>query len=238
MLHPNLFQYIRKLKSIGSIVHINTNGSMLNEERMNLLLATGLDSIKFSFQGVDRKSYHEMRNIDFFDDLIRTIKLLYEKRGNHESPFIHVSTTITYETSAQVKIFRDTLKNYADQTTIGRTVLEHINPEKTNLNQDEISILKKMKSMESVVKKHPECPEVFDKLSINWDGTVSACCRDYDNKMLVGDFKTASLCEIWMSKKMNLYRSLLAEQRHNDIFLCSTCYDYHGLQTPGLQAVE
>jgi radical SAM protein with 4Fe4S-binding SPASM domain len=238
LLHPKLIEYIIDLKSLGSIVHINTNGSLLNVEMIDRLLEANLDSIKFSFQGVDKRSYGEMRNIDFFDELLNKVKLLYAKRGNKSTPFIHVSTTITYETADQATSFKESIRNHVDLVTVGRTVLEHINPEKTNLSNDEKSMLWHLKSKESVVKKHPECPEVFDKLSINWDGTVSACCSDYDNKMLIGDLNSNSLKEIWMSEKMKFYQYMLAEMRHDELPLCSVCYDYHGLQTPGLQRTD
>ncbi len=237
LLHPELFNYIKKLHSIGSIVHINTNGSLMNEEIIEKIIASNLDSIKFSFQGVDKKSYSEMRNIDFFDQLLKIIELVHKKRGNRKKPFIHISTTITYENAQQVSQFKEQANQYADLVTVGRTILEHIDPTKVKLNESAIQTLIELKKQESVVKKHPECPEVFDKLSINWDGTVSACCGDYDKKMLVGNLKSNTLAEIWKNRPMNRYRTLLAEMRHDEITLCSTCYDYHGLQTPGLQKI-
>ncbi len=238
MLHPKLIDFIKKLKSIGSLAHINTNGSLLNERVIDELLDIPLDSIKFSFQGVDRKSYSEMRNIDFFDELMEIVKLFYVKRGERAKPFIHISTTITYETAEQVKSFRERIEDSVDLVSIGRTVLEHIDVSEVRLGKDETEMLKHLKEQETVVKKHPECPEVFDKLSINWDGTVSACCADYDNMMLVGDLKTNSLQEIWRSKSMTHYRTMLADMRHDELAICRTCYDYHGLQTPGLQNIN
>jgi len=237
LLHPKLIEYILLLKSIGSLVHINTNGFLLNEEMMDNLIQVGLDSIKFSFQGVDQKSYNEMRNKDFFDELLNRVRVLYKRRGDRDKPFIQASTTITYESPEQVKTFRESLNNDVDLLTVGRTILEHIDIEKCKLNDKERSTLLHLKKQESVVKKYLECPEVFDKLAINWDGTVSACCWDYDNKMPIGDIKEKSLKQIWDSKRMNHFRHLLADMRHNEIELCSTCYDYHSLQTPGLQGV-
>jgi radical SAM protein with 4Fe4S-binding SPASM domain len=237
LLHPKLIEYIRILKSIGSIVHINTNGFLLDEDMMDNLLDVGLDSFKFSFQGVDRRSYNEMRNKDFFQELLDKVKVFYEKRGDSDKPFIQVSTTITYESSEQVKSFREKLNHNVDLLTVGRTILEYIDINKCKVSDRERSMLLYLKKQESVVKKHLECPEVFDKLSINWDGTVSACCFDYDNKMLVGDMKEHSLKQIWESQRMHEFRSLLADMRHKDLELCSACYDYHGLQTPGLQKI-
>lgn len=72
-------------------------------------------------------------------------------------------------------------------------------------------------------KHYIPCPEVFSKLSVNWDGTVSACCGDYDNKMLVGDVKEDSLGRIWHSTKMRYYRKMLEEMRHSELPLCRNC---------------
>ena len=234
-LHPELINYISIAKKEGSLCHINTNGSLLNDDNIAKLIDSGLDSIKFSFQGVDTKSYSEMRNIDYYNGLIEVIKLFYGIRGDREKPYIHVSTTVTYEDTKMIRQFKEELMKITDLVTVDRTVLEHINIEKTRLGKEDVNTIKWLKKRESVVKKHPECPEVFDKLSINWDGTVSACCSDYDNKMVIGDIRVQSPKEIWNCKKMNQYRKMLANMQHDKMELCKTCYDYHGLQTPGLQ---
>ena len=235
LLHSRLTNYIRQLKARGSLVHLNTNGSLMTEKIMEDLLESGLDSIKFSFQGVDRKSYLEMRGIDMFDELVNKVRLLCRKRAQANHPYIHVSTTITYETRSQVSLFRELLGNHVDLLTVGRTVLDCIDPKLTSLSDEKKAILKHLKNCESVVKKHPNCPEVFDKLSVNWDGTVSACTSDYDNQMLIGDVKLTSLKDIWKNEKLSSYRNILLQNEHHKLPLCSRCYDYHGLQTPGLQ---
>ena len=58
-----------------------------------------------------------------------------------------------------------------------------------------------------MIRTHPECPEVFNKLSINWDGTLTACCTDSDNKMLLGNIKESSVTEIWKSDKLDEYHT-------------------------------
>jgi len=235
MLHPQLLNFLREANQKKVICHVNTNGSLLNEDKIEQILDIPLDSIKFSFQGVNKNSYKEMRNTDFFEKLLKNIKLLYDLRGDNEYPYIHVSTTITYESKEQVFRFKKIVSEFSDLVTVGRTILEHIDLDDVHLSEKDKKTIDKLKSQESVLKKHPDCPEVFDKLSINWDGSVSACCKDYDNFMLIGDLKHSSLEEIWNSKKMNTYRKILAENGHERLKLCKSCFDYYGLQTPGLQ---
>lgn len=239
LIHPKLIEYIKYIKKVSnSIVHINTNGSLLDDEMIGDFINIPLDSIKFSFQGVDKKSYGEMRNVNFYDELLKKVEKLYNERNNRDKPYIHVSTTITYETQEMVESFRKELENYTDLVTVGRTIMEYIDVDKIKLSENEKNTLIKLKNQESVVKIHPEiCPEVYHKLSINWDGTVTACCGDYDGKMIVGNIHDQSLKEIWASSKMDFYRKKLAENKFGDFELCSKCYDYSELQKKGMQKI-
>lgn len=238
-LNKNFIEYIKMAKDLGIICHFNTNGSLLTKEQFNELVDIELDSIKFSFQGVDKKGYTEMRNNDYFSELLDKIKILYDIRGDKAYPYIHASTTITYETAEQVKKFKAEVEKFTDLVTVGRTMLSHIDISRIKLEEKDKNMLIKLKNEESVVKQHPKCcPEVFDKLSINWDGSVSACCGDYDNKMIIGNIKDNTLLEIWNSNKMNAYRKILSEKRYDELELCKGCYDYMELQTTGLQNIK
>ena len=71
----------------------------------------------------------------------------------------------------------------------------------------------------------PNCPEVYNKLTVRWNGKVSACCADWDDMMIIGDLKDNTLSEIWRGKKMRGYQKLIAENRHRNLPLCKNCYD-------------
>ena len=234
-MHPNFIEMLRIAKSAGLLMHVNTNGSYLTDALIEELVEIPLDSIKFSFQGVDRKSYNEMRNTDFFDELITVMRQFKELRGDRLFPYMHLSTSITYESDDEVKSFKNMISEIVDSVTIGRTVLDFIDIETVRLRPHEVEMLRTLKAQESVVKAHPECPEVYDKLSINWDGTVTACCGDSDNLMLVGDINKQSLAEVWKSDQLNEYRRILADMRHDELDLCKNCYSY---QDPKIQHLE
>lgn len=238
LTHPNIVEFLEAAKKKGHLLHVNTNGSKLTDELIDELLAIPLDSIKFSFQGVDKKSYAEMRNIDYFEGLTDTMRRLIERRGELRRPFVQASTTITYETKEQVRAFRELFGGIADVVNVGRTVLEYVDLNAVRLRPDEYEMLKKLKEEESVVRVHPECPEVFDKISVNWDGTVTACCMDSENMMIIGDVRENTIEEIWKCDQLTHYREMLAEMRHDELDLCKSCYDTHGLGTPGLQDTD
>ncbi len=236
-LHPQWLDWMELTVKRGLLAHFNTNGSRLGETEMRRLVDVGVQSMKFSFQGVDSKSYREMRNTDYFEELMAKVKLLHDIRGEAPHPFIHVSTTITYEGPELVAAFRERVAAFTDKATVGRTELERFDISKARLTAEESAALARMKGEEQLVRQHPSCPEVFDKLSVYWDGTVSACCRDFDGVMAVGHVLDKPLAEIWRDKQLAFYRERLAAGEYDRFELCRVCWDYHGLQTPGLQGL-
>lgn len=85
------------------------------------------------------------------------------------------------------------------------------------------SMYMKVRDLSEPSEEYHPCPEVFSKLSIDWDGRVTACCGDYDRKMIIGDIYKETLAEIWLSKKMEYYRKMLSEMRHAELPLCRSC---------------
>jgi radical SAM protein with 4Fe4S-binding SPASM domain len=204
MLYNKLAEAIIAVKTLDCICHINTNGSLMDREWEEFFVMVGLDSIKFSFQGVTKRGYQYMRNSSHFHRILSNIKSLYQTREMMEAqaPFIQIGTTLTHETDLQVEQFKSMVDNYTDAVYVGTT-----------------------RDLQCPSRKdqYCECPEVFDKLNINWDGTVSACCGDYDNFTIVGDVKKQSLKEIWNDEPLRKMRKMLLEYRHNENHLCARC---------------
>lgn len=130
MLHPKAVEMIRCAAAHGVVCHMTTNGCLLSEENIEELICSGLASLKFSFQGVDAKGYQEMRMRDDFEALYQRIALFYKMRGNRNYPFISVCTSITDETTEQVRAFREKFAPICDQVEVGLTTFEFIDAEK------------------------------------------------------------------------------------------------------------
>lgn len=225
--HPKVLEFLRAAHEAGIICHVNTNGSKLSDEMMEELLAIPLDSIKFSFQGVDRKSYGEMRNIDFFDELVDTISRLHTKRGERAKPYMHVSTTITYESRETVRSFKERVAPLVDLVNVGRTVLEFVDVNAVRLRPHELEELNRLKEMEDTsLMRHPTpCPEVYDKLTVQWDGGMRVCCNDYDGVTDLGNINDTSLDAAWRRPVIEAYRGRLANGEYTGP-LCSACWSY------------
>jgi radical SAM protein with 4Fe4S-binding SPASM domain len=229
LMHPCIVDFIGHAADKGVLTHINTNGSKLTLNMAADLCNAGLDSIKFSFQGVDRETYKEARNIDFYDGLYEAVKMMRFVRDDRAYPYIQVSTTTTYETPEQIEAFKARFAPICDQVTVGRTVFAHLDMKAVRLRKHEKATLEKLAQYEPDNLAHPSpCPEVYDKLTVQWDGSVRVCCNDFDGVTNLGNIMERPLKEIWRDKTIEDYRKRLAQKDYGGP-LCSGCYDYMGV---------
>lgn len=222
------------------LTHVNTNGSLLTEDKMAEFIDCGLDSIKFSFQGVTRETYLEARRTDFFENLwdqIATLKRLREDR-RRTLPWIQVSTSTTDEDELEVDEFVRTFGEVADEVSIGKTIFGFFDEQKMSL-RDRASVKDYERYRDKAVPmsqlQHPDpCPEVYDKISIAWDGSARVCCNDFDGLTNLGNINERTIQQIWRHPEMEAYRVRLAQGDYSGP-LCSVCWDYQG-NTEGVKS--
>jgi len=70
---PDIINYIRR-RDIAC--HLCTNGTLLNEDIINKLKASKLNSISVSLDSFDPGTHNKLRGTDCFNDTVRNIKLL------------------------------------------------------------------------------------------------------------------------------------------------------------------
>ncbi len=225
-LHPEYLDILEKIKKTGALIHINTNGSLLDEAQIKRLIDIHLDSIKFSFQGADEGTYNEMRAGGDYIKLLNIIKMFYNMRGDLEYPYIQISTTLTDETDEQIENFKNDVGKYCDYYNIGFTKLNHLNVNSMKVSEEEKIKIKKLQEHEKINHVYrSNCMEAFDKLSINWNGDVTLCCSDYDNFMIVGNILDNNIKEIFNSNAAKIYRNAIAKGQYGLIKCCSECYE-------------
>lgn len=224
-IHPKFLETMRRFKDAGVAVHFNTNGS-IDRDCIEALVDMKLDSIKFSFQGADKGTYEEMRERGGYYELLDTVRLMADVRGDALVPYIQISTTLTDESESQVESFKRDIEGICDYYNIGYTKLNHLNVADMKVDDEKKKKNSEMQEHESKnIKFHDTCFEAFDKLSVNWNGDVTLCCSDYDNFMIVGNILDMDIKQIFNSKAADNYRKLIVENKHHGIKCCSECYE-------------
>lgn len=216
-LHKDVIKFCKYVKEKGLALHITTNGLLLSEKTIREIVDIELDSIIFSFQGATKEKYQLMRNNNQYDKLAGNIELLAGIRGDKDKPFIQINSTMTDESKEEINGFKDAWLKVADKVGVGVT------------NLSRVSVPKEIKKHEAIKKVYRPCSEVYQKLSVDWDGRVSCCCSDWDRFMTVGDITKTTLKDIWNnSEELKIFRKLLDKMKHKSLTLCSVCFHtYH-----------
>lgn len=212
-LHKDVFRMILYVKEKNMPVHLTTNGTF-SEDVLNKIIDSGLDSIIFSFQGTTPDEYRKMRNTDKYGLLVNNIKKLVTLRDKKERPFIQINTTLLDEGKKEVGEFMKYWSGVVDNVDYWYTSfrgLEHVERLKPLLKRERIDIGSGL------------CTEVRTKLSINWDGFVTACCQDFDKELIVGDLNKNTLKEIWNGDIIRKLRDILAVGKRDQIPFCRKC---------------
>ena len=83
----------------------------------------------------------------------------------------------------------------------------------------------KNKNWASVIQPFP-CGKLWERLTIDWQGNVSICCRDYKMKINLGNISTQPLRKIWNNKQMIALRKSLINNELEDVPLCKSCDEW------------
>lgn len=222
LLNRHLPEMIRLAKQCGRIdkIDLATNAALFTRPLMQAVVDAGLDRLNISLEGITREQYRKHAKVDIdFEALVDSIKWLYAHRGSCE---ITIKAPEDYLTDAEKDLFYSTFGDHCD-----RIFLEKLSPIWPEFDME--SRMENFKLPENVgqygqrIDEKLVCTYIFYAMAINADGTVSACCPDWDQKLVVGDLRKNTLKEIWNSDAMHRLRILHLSGKRRDNPVCRNC---------------
>ncbi len=221
LLNKRLPDMIRLAKEKGRVQHIDlaTNGALFSQDLLTRLVSAGIDRLNVSLEGINREQYQQHAKVDIdFDAFITTIRWLYVNKGTCE---ITIKIPGNYINADQKQLFFDTFGNYCD-----RIFVEEIAPIWPGFDVAErsgLQIQTEQGQYQQSLQEKAVCTYIFYAMAVNADGTVSACCPDWDQKLIVGDLKQQTLADIWSSSAMNALRIQHLEGKRCSNQTCKDC---------------
>jgi len=226
LLHPNIDEFIKHLKSKGFHTMISTNAQFLDKHFEALSL---LDEVKISIEGWDKESYEYYRkNCDFEkvqSNLVEFKKYLSTKE---EKPLVTIGLMVMRETNMDqfFKVWRDKV----DRVVIYPTsyVFDWDKNDKIDyLSFDSEKRLKdNMYDYEYDNNGSKYCSYPTEIVMITAEGNGGVCCSDFTDSITYGNLKDKSLSEIIYSPKRRSVQRQFVEQKLN---VCDGCSIFSNL---------
>ncbi len=90
MMHPQFFEMVRYAAERGIQVTINTNLTLLNPQRTERLIESGLDTLYFSIDGATAETYERIRKRAHFEKVLNNVEMFLEarKQAGNELPHL------------------------------------------------------------------------------------------------------------------------------------------------------
>ncbi len=219
-LNKNLEKMIDYAKKSGKIEKIDlaTNGALFDKERLAAVIDAGVDRINISVEGVNVEQYKKYCGVELdFEKFLENVKWLYANKKDCE---ITAKIPKNYLTEDDEKSFYDIFGNYCDRIFVEN--LTSIWPAFDIQKHSDIKISDASQYSQKQEDKDV-CSYIFYSMAINSDGTVSACCPDWEQKLIIGDTNKQSLKEIWNSPEYNSLRIQHLEGKRCENLTCSIC---------------
>jgi radical SAM protein with 4Fe4S-binding SPASM domain len=212
LLHPRLVDMVEYIKSQSreTIVKINTNGMLLTKDYAKDLMSAGIDEITFSLEGCTKESHEKIAIGSDYNTILANLTDLIDMRKGNAKPQIRVCMVRMEETEPEMKQFVKKWRPIVDSITIH------------DMNTG-YGTLKDRRVRKSPLKRKVPCRELWLKLQVLWDGSVTVCCIDYDGRLRIGNVEKDSLRDLWFSPRMNEMREIHRLREFAKIPICSKC---------------
>ena len=207
-----LFERLAYLKKNGMRSSFYSNATILEKKTRGKILKTPPDLIRFSVDGVTKKTFESIRIGANYEKVISNIKNLYKERNEkgQKFPVIEVFFTVLEKNKKEAKRFLKVWKGNCDFASLY--------PVDSRESKDFVGIdYKKFKPYPCFNPK---------RILILSNGKVVLCCVDIDGEVILGDLKKQSLKEIFNSKiYKEIYRSQV--ERRCNLKMCKNCSKFY-----------
>lgn len=200
----NLHEYIRYARAAGIVdVIILTNATMLTEKRSQELLESGLTKIYFSLDAIREATYRIVRPGGEFQQVMRNINaFLGAKRSQGRAlPITRVSFVKSKVNQDEVGEFVAYWKDRVDFICLQ----SFYNPALGYSNYAQLE--QEFRVPNTDLLQPGDCPQPYQRVSINNDGSVHPCCNFEGLNLHVGNVFESSLRDIWNGEAFKRLRT-------------------------------
>lgn len=238
LLNPEMLEMIKLCKSRKIRVSLTTNASLLSESMSRELIMSGIDSILFSVDSANAKTFERLRKGIKFSAVIDNIKRFVELRNRLKSkmPFTALTISVSKDNIREIPQLIDIAKSLGVDGVVLRRLLRLGYGPSDIESKKQLELLRSYEhygksrglhvtllfpeelfSTSKVKKTH--CWWLWRAIYLTVDGDVFPCCIfPHHTGIAYGNVMRQSVREIWNNE---MYKRLRVHLRSGN--LCAPC---------------
>ncbi len=204
-------RYMDKYPHFRPHIILNSNLVLMNEEKMDLILNSGvIRQIICSIDGHNAQTFEDMRPPAKFATLLKNMRLLVEKNKELKNPlFIQINNGRDEHSAG--KEYSEEMKEILK---MGNSVTQW-QPQFWNESFN--------KSTKHYSPAKGFCSFVFNNVTLSSSGQIAKCCMDLKGSTAYADLAQNTLEEIWHSHARRQFLTFMFKNKRHAMKGCNTC---------------
>ena len=203
LVHPNFHEFSIYARYQGLNPGFSLNPLMLTTKVIDKLIEADPATVYISLDGHDNESFEK----------IRGVANAYEKSKDHLMDYLGRKVAAGSKTKVILSMIyfplnADSIEKTTDHWSSLKGIDEFLRKpfETWDGTVNEINDLNFSKPQHEARQRQLKCMKPWYKMTVNWDGTVVACCYDHDKRYVLGDVSRQPLSDIWNGPEMQELR--------------------------------
>jgi radical SAM protein with 4Fe4S-binding SPASM domain len=222
LVRKDMEQLIKYAKNQGiKYVSINTNGTLLNQNRARSILDSGLDHIEISIDAFSEETYKAMKNVNLYNKVVANVERLIRLKDRIR-PGFKISVSFVKQ--------KNNYHECDDFYSYWSKKVNHVTVREYHQHGGLVSGYGQYKKFDNKFR-HP-CPYLWNRIIVQHNGEVRFCENDWKAEHIVGNVKNQSLKDIWNSEGYLKLRQSHIQGSFDHPF-CRKCTDWKVIGSNG-----
>lgn len=227
-LHPQFLELVKEAKKHKIYTATSTNAHFLNPQKADEIVASGLDRLIISIDGLTQKTYESYRVNGKLSQVIEGAKLMVEakKKAKSSTPHLIFQFLVVKPNEHEIPgVFELANELGIDEVRLKSAQIYNFEKGNRLIPENEKYSRYKRKADGSYKLKYPtgnHCWRMWSSCVITWDANIVPCCFDKDASYVLGSAVEQDFKRIWNSPKYQAFRLAILTGR-NQIDICRNC---------------
>jgi radical SAM protein with 4Fe4S-binding SPASM domain len=227
-IHPEFLRLVAHAHAKRIFTSTSTNGHFITESNARETIASGLDQLIISIDGVTQEVYEQYRVHGKLDKVLDATRMLVEQKRVMQSltPHLVFQFLVVAPNEHQIAdVMKLASELGVDEVRLKTAqVYDYVNGNPLLPHDERYSRYVRQSDGTFRVKNalDNQCWRMWSGCVITWDGRVVPCCFDKDATHALGSLQETSMREVWNGNAYCEFRAALLKSRA-DIDICANC---------------
>lgn len=226
LVHPDIYDMLDyAVKNSGVFVTLTTNGTIMNEKRIEKLLGSGLHMVDISIDAFLPETYAEIRRGgDLEITRANVLRLMEIKRRIGATTRIVVSFVEQPQNTGEVADF----ENYWKQQDADFVIIRRLHSAAGG-----VSVIANNMKLKQISLDRKPCLYPWERILLNAKGELAFCPQDWVHGSVLADYRTKTIQEVWQGEAYRQLREAHLTNQYKTFPFCAQCPDWAQTRWPG-----